>query len=102
MRCAGARQEASRRRAEFGNLFKLRQSWPGSRGAMEESMGPQGSPGPIQALLRTSVTVGEAQPLRAQGSPSIPATGRYTHFSTTVEQNEGWHLIGSDIASDND
>lgn len=60
---AGSKRQEASRTAEFGNLFKLRQSWPGSRGAMEESTGPQRSPGPVQALLRTSVTVGEAQPL---------------------------------------
>ena len=72
----GRRQ--AERSAELGHLFKL--SRAGSRVAMEESTGPQGRPGHIQALLRTRVTGGEAGPSESR-APLPPVQQGDAHTS---------------------
>lgn len=79
----GRRQ--AERSAELGNLLKLRRGWPGSGGAMEESMGPQRRPGSAE----THVMGGRGPaPLSLGSPPSIRATGRCTPLSTPGGQSE--------------
>ena len=97
------RREQGRRQAErragLGHLFKLCRA--GSRVAMKESMGPQRRPGPVQALLRTRVTGGEAGPSEPK-APLPSVQWGDVHTSHDCGQGEGWHLRGSDITGDHD
>lgn len=60
---------------------------------MKESMGPQRRPGPIQALLRTRVTGGEAGPSEPKAPlPSVQRGDAHTsrsHLPTTVDRVRG-------------